>query len=387
MGTSDHEELDGEVAELIRLYKIMLLLIVIMLVLPGCDDRVDLEDISLMLMMGIDLDKDNNLVFYSSSPVFNKEAKEKNEQTKVYSTTVREARNAFDSRVSALISAGKVQSILIGGRVLEHEGWLKLLDIYFRDSKANVLAKVIAVDGPVEDIMFFKPPNKRRLPLHVATLIDTAKERNLIAETTLHNLHSQVYEKGITPYMPQLRKNGEIVATGTALLNKKGKCVAKLNLAENQLLLLLQGHIEGSLSYTLQLPEESKQDLFSQGMVTFYVLHFTRKVKVTYSQDRFHFDVQLNLPLRLTEKLFTLDIEQEGTKLENMINKQLNKQMKELIDKFQTHQIDPIGLGLFARAYQYAEWKKIDDHWGEAFAKAEVNVNVKTIVKDNGEVK
>lgn len=370
-----------------RLHKIMLPLIIMLLVLPGCDDRVDLENISLMLMMGIDLDKDNNLVFYSSSPVFNKEAKEKNEQTKVYSTTVRDARNEFDARVSALISAGKVQSILIGERVLEHEGWLKLLDIYFRDSKANILAKVIAVDGPVEDIMFFKPPNKRRLPLHVATLVDTAKERNLIADTTLHKLHSQVYEKGITPYMPQLRKNGEIVATGTVLLNKKGKYVAKLNLVENQLLLLLQGHIEGSLSYTIQLPEESKDDLFSEGTATFYVLHFTRKVKVTYSQDQFHFDVELTLPLRLTEKLFTLDVEQEGTKLENMINKQLNKQMKELMDKFQKHEIDPIGLGLFARAYQYEAWKKVENRWGEAFAKAEVNVHVNTMVKDNGEVK
>lgn len=60
-----------------RLHKIMLLLIAVLLVLPGCDDRIDLEDISLLLMLGIDLDKDNNLVFYSSSPVFNKEAKEK----------------------------------------------------------------------------------------------------------------------------------------------------------------------------------------------------------------------------------------------------------------------------------------------------------------------
>jgi Ger(x)C family germination protein len=379
--------LDGEVAELMRLRKVMVLLIAVLLVLPGCDDRVDLEDISLLLMLGIDLDKDNNLVFYSSSPVFNKEAKEKNEQTKVYSSTVRGARNELDARVSALISSGKVQSILVGSRVLEHEGWLKMLDLCFRDSKSNILAKVIAVDGPVEDIMFFKPPNKRRLPLHVATLIDTAKERNLIAATTLHNLHSQVYEKGITPYLPQLRKNGEIVATGTALLNKKGKYVAKLNSRENQLLLLLQGGIEGSLSFTLQLPEESSDDLFSEGAVTFYILHFTRKVKVTYSQDQFHFDVVLNLPIFITEKLFALDADKEGKKLEKMIKTQLDKQMKELTDKFQKHQIDPIGLGLFARAHEYEAWKKVDDRWGEVFAKAEVNVHVNPIVKDVGEVK
>ncbi|MZQ82443.1 Ger(x)C family spore germination protein [Paenibacillus sp. 5J-6] len=370
-----------------RVRRAILLLIVVLLVLPGCDDRTDLEDISLLLMLGIDLDKDNNLVFYSSSPVFNKEAKEKNEQTKVYSPTVRGARNELDARVSALISSGKVQSILVGSRVLEHEGWFKLLDLCFRDSKSNILAKVIAVEGSVEDIMFFKPLNKRRLPLHVATLIDTAKERNLIAATTLHNLHSQEYEKGITPYLPQLRKDGEIVATGTALLNKKGKYVAKLNARENQLLLLLQGGIKGSLTYSLQLPEESSDDLFSEGTVTFYIMHFTRKVKVTYSQDQFHFDVVLNLPIFITEKLFALDVDKEGKKLEKMIKTQLDTQMKELIDKFQKYQIDPIGLGLFARAHEYEAWKKVDDHWGEVLAKSEVNVHVNAVVKDVGEVK
>ncbi|NOV02859.1 Ger(x)C family spore germination protein [Paenibacillus planticolens] len=387
MGTSYRAELDGEVAELIRLRKIVLLLIAMMLVLQGCDDRVDLEDISLLLMMGIDLDKDNNLVFYSSNPVFSKEAKEKNEQSKVHAITVRGARNEFDARVSALISSGKIQNVLIGKRILEHEGWLKLLDLYFRDSKANILAKVIAVDGSVEDIIYFKPANKRRLPLHVATLIDTARKRNLITATTLHNLHNQAYEKGITPYVPQLRKDRDIVAMGTALLNKKGKFETLLSLPETQLLLLLQDEVKGSLSCTIQLPEESKEDLFSAGAVTFYVLHFKRKVHVTYSQDQFHFDVELDLPIRLTEKLFAFDVEKDEGELEEMINRQLNKRMKELIDKLQKKQLDPIGLGTFARAYQYSAWEKVDNRWGEAFSKAEVNVRVKTTIKDMGEVK
>ncbi|MBP1964654.1 Ger(x)C family spore germination protein [Paenibacillus aceris] len=374
-------------AELIRLRKIMLLLMAVILLLPGCDDRMDLENISLVLMMGIDLDKDDNLVFYSSSPVFNKEAKEKNEQSKVRAITGRESRNKLDARVSALISNGKIQSILLGKRLLEHEEWFKLLDVYFRDSKANSFVRILAIDGPVEDIMFFKPVDKRRLPLHVAKLIDTSNSRNLAADTTLFTLHRQMYEKGITPYIPQLRKNEEIIATGTALLNKKGKYLTSLNLKENELLTLLQDKVQGSLSYTIQLPKESKEDLFSAGAVTFYVLHFKRKVHVTYSQDQFHFDVELDLPLRLTEKLFALDVESEGKKLEEMINKELDKQMKELIAKFQKYQIDPIGLGLFARAYQYDAWKKVDDRWGEAFSKAEVNVHVKTKIQDMGEIK
>lgn len=367
--------------------RLMLMLLAIMLLLPGCGDRVDLEDMTLVLMLGIDLDKDNNLVFYSSSPVFNKEAKKKNEESKVSAMTVRDSRNGLDARVSALINAGKVQNILLSKRILQHEGWFKLLDVYFRDSKTRINGRVIAVDGTLDEIMFFTPANKRRLPLYIAKLIKTAHERSITQETTLLELHRQMYDKGITPCLPQIQKNGEVQVLGTALLNKEGKYLTTLNLHENQLLQLLQDKIEGSLSYTIELPEESKPDIFSTGAMSFNVGHFKRKVNVTYAQDKFRFDVALELPVRLTERLFSYDVEKEGDKLEGMINKHLEEEMKELMRKIQKYKIDPIGLGLFARAYQYEAWKKVQYDWGKALSIAEVHIHIATTVKDMGEVK
>ncbi|WP_374987756.1 Ger(x)C family spore germination C-terminal domain-containing protein [Paenibacillus sp. R14(2021)] len=44
--------------------------------------------------------------------------------------------------------------------------------------------------------------------------------------------------------------------------------------------------------------------------------------------------------------------------------------------------MDPIGVGLYARAYQYKAWKKVQENWGDAFSKADVSVNI-----DMGEMK
>lgn len=87
--------------------------------MTGCFDQRNVEDVSLTLILGIDLDPNDNLLVYISSPVFNKEAKIKEETTGVKSATVRKARDQFDATVMALTAGSKTQVILVGKRLLK----------------------------------------------------------------------------------------------------------------------------------------------------------------------------------------------------------------------------------------------------------------------------
>lgn len=369
-----------------KLRRVLLLLITIMIAFSGCKDRLFLEDVTLVLMVGFDLDKDNNLIVYSSSPVFNKEAKEKNEVTKVTPINIKDARNELEERVSALISSGKIQNVLISKRILAHEGWFALMDSFYRDPRTSETARVIAVDGSVEDIIRSAPKNKRRLPMHIAKLLDTANEHNLAMKTTLFDLHRQMFEKGITPYLTVIRKPEEdIVATGSLLLNKKGKYAFTLDHTENQFLQMLQNMKKGPLTLSIELPEEKTDAIFNTGTLSFFALQVKRKLAVSYEQNKFHFDIHFTIPIHLTEKHFTFDIRNEAPKLEAEINQQLEKQMKALIAKIQEHEIDPIGLGLYARGYQYKAWEGVQDDWGHALSEAEVNIHIHTEIKNMGE--
>lgn len=49
------------------------MIIPLLMMLTSCGYQVPLEDTTIVLILGIDLDEDNNLIFYESSPVFNKE--------------------------------------------------------------------------------------------------------------------------------------------------------------------------------------------------------------------------------------------------------------------------------------------------------------------------
>ncbi|MDZ7542436.1 Ger(x)C family spore germination protein, partial [Clostridium perfringens] len=46
-----------------------------------------------------------------------------------------------------------------------------------------------------------------------------------------------------------------------------------------------------------------------------------------------------------------------------------------------------IGLGPYARAYEYAQWKKVQDDWGEVLSNADIKVNVKVKVNGTGTIK
>ncbi|MDC0759319.1 Ger(x)C family spore germination C-terminal domain-containing protein [Brevibacillus sp. AG] len=50
-------------------------------------------------------------------------------------------------------------------------------------------------------------------------------------------------------------------------------------------------------------------------------------------------------------------------------------------------QVDPIGLGKYARAYAYDEWKKVEDEWGRAFSKAKVTIHPEVKIISVGALK
>ncbi|MFC4810272.1 Ger(x)C family spore germination protein [Paenibacillus sp. GCM10023250] len=360
-----------------------------LLLLPACKDRLNLEDTTLVLMMGMDLDKDNRLVIYSSSPVFSKEAKQSNEVTQVNALTLRDSRGLLDSRVSALISTGKLQNILVGKKLLQQPDWVHLLDVVYRDSKTRNNARLVAVDGSVGDIMYFAPPDKRRLSLHIAKLLDTTNKRNLVEATTLWELHRLLYERGRTPDMGIIRKTErEVVVDKTALLNHGGLYVGSIDTFETTMLQIVQDDKKSSLSVTLVLPEKQKPGTaINTGAVSFYVLDVDRKVRTSFAGGKFRFDIELELPIRLTERLFAFDVGDNAAGLQDQIDEQLKNKMDALVAKLQRYQLDPIGLGLFARAYRYREWKKVQDRWGEAFGQAEVSLRVRTRIVDMGEVR
>ena len=363
----------------------MLVYCAIGILISGCYDQSNLEELSFTLMLGVDVDDHNNLVVYSSSPVFNEEAKVNVEVQSVVARTMREARNKIDSTLTGMTIAGKNQSFLFSKRFVQQKAnWFEMMDLFYREAKQSASPRVILVDGPLSEIFNFTPGDKPRLPIHMRRLIDTAHRRNITVLTTLQDLRRQVKDRAMMPYVSEIkREKGEIKVTGTGLLTKEGKYKTSLSIYDTELLMILQNHIRGNA--TVSLPVNlSRAGGRSDENVDIEIKSIKRKIKTTFDGETFRFDVSLKLLVALLSRDFDIDLRNNIETLKSAIGKQLQEQFTALIAKCQSHRVDPVGFGLHARAYQYAAWKSVQDQWGTAFAKAKIVVKVHVDMQSAG---
>jgi Ger(x)C family germination protein len=365
-----------------------LLFIFIVLTTSGCEDRMDLEDAVFPLGIGLDLDKDNNLLLYDIHPVFSKNVKKKSQEIEVKPTTLRQARAKVDAFSPGSFQARKVQILLISKKILQQEGWFPMLDVYFRDPKNPLTPRIISYNGPLTDLVFMKMEDAPILPLLLRGMVDTKSARSETVSTTVQELHWQMYERGITPCISEVKmgSNKDIKLHGTTLLNHKGNYAFSISSEDSVLLAILQKNSK-TISMTLVIPSESKKGPFDTNRVSFSSSKAKAKIKPSYRQNKFHFDVKIELPVVLTELLFPFDLRSNEAVLEDMMAKQAQKRFEALIKQIQKHKIDPIGFGRYARAHEYDHFKKVEDHWGEELAKAEIHVSVKINIQASGPVK
>lgn len=367
----------------------ILIFIMIVVIVPGCSDRLDMEDSTNNLALGLDLDNENNLLIYLNSPAFGRDIKKKTLEVEVKSLTIRQSREQQDEFAPGVITGRKVQVMLIGKRILEHEDWFRILDVFFRDMKNPLTPRIITVDGSISEIIYLHPKDQPMLPLMLRGMVDTKSARSETVKTTLQQLHWQMYEKGVTPYISeiQLDKAKQIRLAGVTLLDHKGKYKTSLNAEETGLLQILNKNAKKSVSFTLPIPGEKKSGPFHTDHLSISVQGMKTKIKTSYKQNKFRFDINIKMPAGLTERLFPFDVRKNVKELEKMISEHMKKQFENLIKDIQNHQIDPIGLGLYARAHEYSQYKKVEDHWGEALSKADIHVSVKVILGSMGPVK
>ncbi|NOU71043.1 Ger(x)C family spore germination protein [Paenibacillus sp. LMG 31458] len=365
-----------------------MLFVVFVVLAAGCSDRLDMEDATFALLVGFDLDKENKLLVYSTTPVFSQSAEKKTREIGVTSQTNRQSREKQDSYAPGVFQGRSIQVILVSKRILQQENWFQLTDIWFRDPKNPLTSRVIAFDGPISEIIHLNPKDQPMLPLLLRDMVETKYTRSETVKTTLQELHNQMREKGQTPYISEVRLlNKQIAMTGITLLDNKGEFADSLNIQESILLQILQNSTKKAVSLTLPIPGQVKIGPFHTYKLSINAEKIKTKVKTSYQNDKFQFDIAITMRVGLTELMFPYDVRSQGKELENKITIQVQKQLESLIHKIQADKIDPMGLGFYARAHEYSHFKKVEDNWGETLAKADIHVSVKTTIGAMGTVK
>lgn len=362
-----------------------ILVVFLLFFLLSCGRNVPLEDSTIALLLGIDLDEENHILVSESSPVFNKIATKPIETYELKAKSIRDSRKYFDAIEKGEVTAAKIQVLLVGKRIVEHENWFAILDTIYRNPQFSMNTKVVMVDGPVNEVIFFEPKAKPQLPLHLKEVINNSIKRTRMVNATMQNLHREMNEKGITPAICKIKKEDDLKLEGVVLLDKKGKYVDELGIEETSYLLVLRNDMKEELTFSIELPLEKESGIFNRNEISLEVTELDHKIKTEYKDGKFHFHFDIKMMILIAEKLFYEEnIKKE--ELEKLVGKKLKSNMEKLIKKLQEKEVDPIGLGLYARAFHYNQYKKVEDDWPKAFAQSDVNINLTIKIKSQGAI-
>ncbi|GGI44331.1 hypothetical protein GCM10008018_06570 [Paenibacillus marchantiophytorum] len=357
------------------------------LLISGCNDRLDLEDAAFPLLGGYDLDEKNNLLTYVTVPEFSKSARKKTQELGVSAKTLQQARQQSDAYWPAVFQGRKMLVILVSKRLLEHVDWFRILDVFSRDAKNPLTCRMIMYDGPLSEVIFLNQQDQPFLPLLLRGMVDTKSGRSETVKTTFQDMHRLRFEKGKTPYIAEIRLENEIKLSGTALLDHQGKYADSLDAQETILMQILQNQAKHAVSVTLAIPGQAKRGPLNTDKLSFSTNKTKTHIKTAFHDGHFQFDLAVHLSIALTERLFPYDMQHKSAVLEKAIAEQLKKQFESLISKIQSHQIDPIGLGIHAQAFTYKPYKKVEDQWGKALSEANIHLSVIVTMEGVGTIK
>lgn len=367
--------------------KIATISFLILILLTGCREVINIEDVTMGLIFGIDTNnpQQKKIQVFLSSPVFSEEAKEKNEQMIVDASTIREARNLFDTKVNGVTTAGKLQALLVGTKLTEQKNWTSILDFLYREPKLRQNADLVFFDGNISELLELKQEDKPRLSIFIPQLIETADFRNVTLRSSLRTFHLMSFEKGLTPYLPKMSiKDEALEVSGVVLFDNNFFVKQILSIQETQLFRLLQGNLKGQLGLSTSLKgiKENKQ-LFNIQTTSYSVRNIKRKVDCKFQHNQFDFQISLKIPVMISQSSIKLN-NKTVDRLSKEIETSLEKDLNDLVQKFQTNEVDPLGLGILARSYQHEHWKKVKADWPKDFKNSKVHVKAKVIIVDKG---
>ncbi|NEW07220.1 Ger(x)C family spore germination protein [Paenibacillus sp. SYP-B3998] len=356
-----------------------------LLFVTGCGKAVYIENQQFILAHAMDLNDEKKLVIYVASSVFSSEATKRYKVTTATVDTIRESRKKLGSKINGSLAPGKLQSILIGKKMLQQTNVLPYLDVLFRDPKNDINANMIVVDGSVKEVMYTNMSDKGELGGVIKQLVESTYKSRITVQTTLQKFHQQMMDSGMTPCITEMKvEKNDLVISGTALLHKDGTYATSLNYQESSLLFLLQHNLKKRISLTFHLPSEIFQTDEKMSYVSFDIKKAKLNFKAKFEGDRLAIEIPMKVQIDLTERLFTLDMEKQSKALEYAIEQELKKECETLIKKVQKHQVDPFHFGIYMRAYNYKNWKGIQSNWGTTLSKATVKVSPKVTIKSIG---
>jgi len=383
--------------------KISFLIIFLFVVLSGCSNYTELNEIAIVLGIGIDYipEKDVYEVTYQvvnpsenaargtgsgGTPVINYKSRGKTiSEAAGNSTNIFPRKNIYSH----------IQLVLIGEQLAKKESLNFIFDVFERDAGVRVNVPVLITRNA--DI---------KTTMDILSSIDKIPVRSLVGkvmnasdllgehgEIKIYDIIENLTNEGSEPTISGIsirgnsktgasKKNIEsmnktfIFLNGIAVFNK-GKLVGWIDGKKTKSLQIIKNKIRTS-SLRIHCDQKRYNNLL--------VNHLKSKSKVDLQNSQAVITIQVNAFGNLTELLCNKDISKREVikEYQRKGEQELEKEIKDGIIVAQKLESDVFGFGEILRNTHQKKWRKSKQQWNKLFSQAKVNVKVNLTIEGTG---
>lgn len=354
------------------------------MLLSGCWDATDVEELSVPLVSGYDTAEHLPDARVTTTGIFVPIS------SKEETVEIVEAQTIGATRGSRVFSSPKTFTIVqlqaaLYGKEIALQGIDKYIDILIRSPFVKNSLFIAVVDGRADQLMYrYNQREKSQGSFKIVDLLKIAPQNGFIPKTTLHKYIVCARSRGKTAVAPilALNANDKLKIVGSVVF-KEDKMIAQFDQRETRLMMLLRGEkSQGYIPFRIV-----GRDMKGQGTV--FVAN-SRQVDVQRSGNRFDFYITVKLRGRLVEYNGTkadssTDKDYFLSQVEETLARDLEKQMENFIRLMQEEiGVDCINIS----PYALAKWRsELNEQVDKGFInRVNVFVDVKVELQNVGEI-
>jgi spore germination protein KC len=380
-----------------RTFKLVLVLILCIILLAACWDKVEIDERLFVLAIGIDKVKEEekqqptdrySINFVSPIVAALKESGGKGgvgetfNTYKAVSSIFTFGLNQMYERMDKKLSFQHTRILIFGEDLLKDEGLFKeVLDAVGRSHEFHRNMYVFAVSGRAEEVFKIKPKYTSLLAMYIYGIAENNLYQSSIYKMPAFQMYDNLTNFDGNTVIPTLKASEDEAKVSGVGIIKKYKLVGYLDDKDSETLNWLNNTASGGVIATryneIEIPY--KYNDFNTKLVLNKVegdkVYLTYNMEVEGGAEEYIWGESL-----MEQKL--LDV------VEKSLEKAIEDRSKSLIDKLKNEfKVDLIGVGPYLRKHHSAIYKSIEKDYESFFTKnVEINIKAKVSIRRVGTI-
>ncbi|MCA1039609.1 Ger(x)C family spore germination protein [Bacillus infantis] len=348
---------------------------VLILFLGGCGFK-DIDNRFFVVTMGIDRPEDDGDLIKVSLKLAIPTADTRSDDSRFVvvtetSETISEAIRIIKSRVDKELDFGHLKVILLGDS-LTGESVKREMDWFYRRRDIQKIAWIAIGKPTAEEVMKIKPPSERLASNTLFLSFDLqGSESPYTISKYLFQFYRESKSKGISPVLPVVKVKNGLLEINQADIFKDHKRALRLSKNETKTFNALKHEFE-------------KQQITVKEQDKFFVVSIDNyKSDIKIAENSKGAAVEVGISVQGTIEESRSDLSKKELEVYNqLLEKEIERIVKDLLKKFQYNSLDPMGFGLAYRAshFEKEEWER----WNAIYPDIDIKVKADSKIMGTG---